>query len=63
MCFAGRLGLVMATTSASRGAEKSGVRLWFKRLGWLVLIWSASVLALGGIALLMRLFMHLIGLG
>ena len=38
-------------------------RLWLKRLGWLVLIWSASVLALAGIALLMRLFMHLIGLG
>jgi hypothetical protein len=38
-------------------------RLWFKRLGWLVLIWSASVLALTGIAFLMRLFMRLIGLG
>ncbi|MED5602344.1 DUF2474 domain-containing protein [Alloalcanivorax sp.] len=33
-----------------------------KRLGWLVLIWVASVLTLGGVAWLMRLFMNAIGL-
>ncbi len=33
-----------------------------KRLGWLVLIWIASVLTLGGVAWLMRLFMNAIGL-
>ena len=33
-----------------------------KRLGWLVLIWVASVLTLGGVAWLMRLFMNAIGM-
>jgi len=42
--------------------EKFGTKLWLKRVGWLVLIWSASVLALAVVAYLMRLFMHLIGL-
>jgi hypothetical protein len=36
---------------------------WPKRLGWLVLIWAGSVLALALAAYLMRLFMRLIGLG
>ena len=35
---------------------------FLKRLGWLVLIWGASVLALGVAAGLMRLFMNAIGL-
>ena len=34
----------------------------FRRLGWLVLIWSASVLALSAAALAMRLLMNAIGL-
>lgn len=38
------------------------VKLWLKRVGWLVLIWSASVLALALAAYLMRLFMRAIGL-
>jgi len=33
-----------------------------KRLGWLVLIWAASVLALGAVAWLMRLLMNAVGL-
>ncbi len=33
-----------------------------KRLGWLLLIWSASVLALSAAALAMRLLMNAIGL-
>ena len=36
--------------------------LW-QRLGWLVLIWAASVLALGVVAGLLRLFMTAAGLG
>lgn len=35
---------------------------WLKRLGWLLLIWGASVAALLLFAYVMRLFMHLIGL-
>jgi hypothetical protein len=35
--------------------------MW-KRLGWLVLIWGASVAALGAVALLMRLIMRAVGL-
>ncbi|GGJ90596.1 DUF2474 domain-containing protein [Alloalcanivorax dieselolei] len=35
---------------------------WPKRLGWMALIWSASVLALGFAAGLMRLFMNALGL-
>ena len=33
-------------------------RLWAKRFGWLLLIWSASVAALAAVALLIRLAMH-----
>ena len=35
--------------------------LW-KRLGWLVAIWAASVLTLGVVALLLRLIMHAAGM-
>lgn len=35
---------------------------WLKRIGWLLLIWTASVAALLLFAYVMRLFMHLIGL-
>lgn len=37
-------------------------RSWLKRLGWLALIWTASVLTLSGVAWLMRTFMNAIGL-
>ncbi len=33
-----------------------------RRLGWLVLIWTASVLALAVVAALFRVFMNLAGL-
>jgi hypothetical protein len=36
--------------------------MWVRRLFWLVAIWSASVLALGGVALAMRGLMRLAGL-
>jgi hypothetical protein len=37
-------------------------RPWWKKLGWLVLIWSASVAALGVVALLLKLLMRAAGL-
>jgi hypothetical protein len=35
---------------------------FLKRLGWLVLIWTASVLALGAVSYLLRLFMQAAGM-
>jgi hypothetical protein len=36
--------------------------MWARRVGWLALIWAASVLALGAIALLIRLGMNAAGM-
>ena len=36
--------------------------LW-QRLGWLVAIWAGSVLALGAVSYLLRLFMQAAGMG
>jgi len=41
--------------------EKPAAR-WPRRLGWLLLIWLASVLALGVVAGLLRLVMRSIGM-
>ncbi|SEE54724.1 MULTISPECIES: DUF2474 domain-containing protein [Pseudomonas] len=35
---------------------------WYRRLGWLVLIWLGSVLALGVVAGALRLLMHAAGM-
>ena len=35
---------------------------WWKRIGWLLLIWLLSVGALGGVALALKLLMHFAGL-
>lgn len=35
---------------------------WLHRIGWMALIWLASVLALGVVALLFRLLMRAAGL-
>ena len=35
---------------------------WSKRIGWLVLIWTVSVLGLGAVAYLFRLLMNFAGL-
>jgi hypothetical protein len=35
---------------------------WAKRIAWLVLIWAASVAALGLVALLIRAGMHAAGM-
>ncbi len=39
------------------------VRPLWQRLVWLVALWCISVLALGGMAYLLRLFMRAAGLG
>ena len=36
--------------------------MWAKRVGWLALIWAASVAALGVLALLIRIGMHAAGM-
>jgi hypothetical protein len=35
---------------------------WLRRVGWLVLLWTASVAALGVVALILRAFMTFAGL-
>lgn len=35
---------------------------WWKKIGWLVALWSASVSALGALAYLIRLVMNSVGL-
>jgi Protein of unknown function (DUF2474) len=40
----------------------AGMQTWLRRVGWLVLIWAASVLALGVVAGLIRMLMTLAGL-
>ena len=40
----------------------AGAQRWLQRVGWLVLIWAASVLALGVVAGLFRVVMNLAGL-
>jgi hypothetical protein len=35
---------------------------WLRRVGWLVLIWAAGVLALGVVAMLFRILMTLAGM-
>jgi hypothetical protein len=35
---------------------------WLRRIGWLVLIWAASVAALGVVALIFHVLMSLAGL-
>ena len=39
-----------------------GAQTWIRRVGWLVVIWATSVLALGVVAGLFRLVMNLAGL-
>lgn len=57
MYFAARLKLVMVIIK-----HMQSIYLGLKRLGWMLLIWTASVLTLAVAAYTMRLFMHLIGL-
>ncbi|HWL06674.1 MAG TPA: DUF2474 domain-containing protein [Xanthobacteraceae bacterium] len=43
-------------------ADKPDRKLWPRRIGWLVLIWLASVAALAIVAVLFRLLMNMAGL-
>jgi len=53
----------MAARHSTAPATAGGrLRLWSGRLGWLLLIWTLSVAALGLAAGLMRLFMHTLGM-
>jgi Protein of unknown function (DUF2474) len=36
--------------------------MWGRRVAWMIALWSASVLALGVFALLMRVLMNMAGL-
>lgn len=45
-----------------RGREESEQAPLWRRLAWLVVIWSLSVLALGSVAYLIRLLMNSAGL-
>jgi hypothetical protein len=40
----------------------AAAQMWLQRVGWLVLIWAASVLALGVVAGFFRVVMNLAGL-
>jgi hypothetical protein len=40
----------------------SNSRKWPSRVGWLILIWATSVLALGAIALILRAIMSAAGM-
>jgi len=44
------------------GTRGKLTRMWLKRVGWMLLIWSLSVGFLGICALLMRMLMHLMGM-
>ncbi|MEN5277906.1 DUF2474 domain-containing protein [Brucella sp. TWI432] len=37
-------------------------KLWLRRVGWMILIWTGSVVALAIVALLFRLLMNLAGM-
>lgn len=39
-----------------------GQRLWARRIAWLILIWTLSVLAVAGVAALLRTAMRIAGL-
>jgi hypothetical protein len=74
MCFAARSSttIIITETAETMSASDSepavcadhpaAPRSWVKRFGWLLLIWSASVAALGAAAFALRLLMRLIGM-
>ncbi len=43
-------------------ALESRHRLWARRIGWLILIWSVSLIALAVVAALLRTLMNFAGL-
>ena len=55
------MGKNLSATSSDRPAARDW-SIWAKRLGWLVGIWLASVLALGVVAYGLRLLMRAAGM-
>ncbi len=52
----------MPTSDSAPDPNSAAPRNWFKRIGWLLLIWVASTAALGAAAYALRLVMRLIGM-
>jgi len=46
----------MDITKSQTGSRRQAIPLW-KRLAWMIAIWAASVLALGVVSLLLRLWL------
>lgn len=46
----------------SGDTSSTGKPSWLRRFGWLILIWTASVLALGVVAIVIRIIMTTAGL-
>jgi hypothetical protein len=42
--------------------SRSNSTNWLSRVGWLILIWATSVLALGAVALILRAIMSAAGM-
>lgn len=47
---------------AGRAALRAGGQTWLRRIGWLLLLWTAGVAALAAVALLLRELMRAAGL-
>jgi hypothetical protein len=56
------MAIINQEHDSAQNITESRLKLCLSRVGWLVLIWFGSVLALGLLALSLRLFMNLIGL-
>jgi hypothetical protein len=45
-----------------RAADRNGFSPWWKRIGWLVLLWLLGVAAVAAVAVVLKVFMRLAGL-
>ena len=54
-----RRGLSLRPQGSGTGGEKPS---WWRRIGWLLLLWAAGVVTVGLVALLIRVFMTAAGL-
>jgi hypothetical protein len=52
----------MSISESETDSKSKPSNSWPRRIGWMVLIWCASVAALGAVALGLRLVMRLIGM-
>jgi hypothetical protein len=53
----------MATIEGRQMTDTEEKKPLWQRLGWLVAIWAGSVLALGAVSYLLRVFMQAAGMG